>query len=72
MRRTKTLAATLAVGTLLAASFAAIASWQGTWSYYDDEGALVGQWTAGCGAADGRWGTVTENRSFTQGCAVSE
>lgn len=72
MRRTKFLIATLGVGVLLAASFAATASWQGTWSYYSDEGALVGQWTAGCGSADGRWGRTTSNRSFTQGCAVSE
>ena len=28
-------------GILLAASFAATASWQGTWHYYDDEGVLV-------------------------------
>lgn len=44
------------------------ASWQGTWFYYDDEGALVGTWTAGCGEADGRWGVETDNRSFSQGC----
>ena len=72
MRRTKILIAGLGVSLLLAASFAATASWQGTWSYYSDEGVLVGQWTAGCGAADGRWGQVTDNRSFAQGCAVSE
>jgi hypothetical protein len=51
-----------------AASFNASANWQGTWHYYDEEGALVGGWTAGCGAADGHWGVATENKSFTQGC----
>lgn len=71
-RMRKILMATLGVSMLLAASFAATAGWQGTWSYYSDEGALVGQWTAGCGAADGRWGQTTANRSFTQGCAASE
>jgi len=49
-------------------SFSASAGWQGTWHYYDEEGVLVGGWTAGCGAADGRWGVVTSNRTFTQGC----
>lgn len=44
------------------------ASWQGTWYYYDDEGVLVGSWTAGCGEADGRWGVATSNRVFSQGC----
>lgn len=67
----KILLAALAVGLLVAASFSATASWQGTWSYYNDEGALVGQWTAGCGEADGRWGEVTDNKSFTQGCRPS-
>jgi len=28
----------------------------------------VGSWTAGCGAKDGRWGIVTSNKTFTQGC----
>ncbi len=70
MRRTRIVAVTLSVALLAALSFAATASWQGTWNYYNDEGALVGQWTAGCGELDGSWGTRTANRSFTQGCAV--
>ncbi|MFC3551069.1 DUF6289 family protein [Lysobacter cavernae] len=53
---------------MAAASFSAMANWQGTWRYYDEEGALVGSWTAGCGAADGRWGVATGNRVFIQGC----
>lgn len=66
MRR-KTLYA-LAILAFAALSGGATASWQGTWFYYDDEGALVGTWTAGCGEADGRTGIETENKSFSQGC----
>ena len=69
MRRIR-IAAVLVVGLLAAYSLVASASWQGTWNYYDEEGVLVGQWTAGCGELDGSWGTKTENRSFTQGCYV--
>lgn len=61
----------LALFSLAALSMAASASWQGTFHYYDDEGVLVGGWTAGCGEADGRWGVETDNRSFTQGCRVA-
>jgi hypothetical protein len=68
MRRIRIFAVALAVGLLAAYSFSATASWQGTWNYYDEEGVLVGQWTAGCGDADGRWGTATDNKLFTQGC----
>ena len=71
MRRTKILLAALAVSLLVAASFTAMANWQGTWSYYNEEGALVGQWTADCGEMDGRWGEVTDNKSFSQGCRAS-
>ncbi|KAB8198489.1 hypothetical protein FKV24_001785 [Lysobacter maris] len=70
MRRIRIVAVALAVGLLAAYSFSATASWQGTWNYYNEEGALVGQWTAGCGEQDGSWGVKTSNRSFTQGCAV--
>ena len=70
MRRIRIVAVALAVGLLAAYSFSATASWQGTWNYYDEEGALVGQWTAGCGEQDGSWGVKTGNRSFTQGCYV--
>ncbi|MCF7221190.1 DUF6289 family protein [Marilutibacter chinensis] len=70
MRRIRIVAVALAVGLLAAYSFSATASWQGTWNYYDEEGVLVGQWTAGCGELDGSWGVKTENRSFTQGCYV--
>lgn len=73
MRRNKALsrifAMTVLLGLLAAASFNVMASWQGTWLYYDEEGVLVGSWTAGCGAADGRWGVATDNKVFIQGCA---
>lgn len=71
MRRTKLIAAAMAIALMAGSSFTATASWQGTWHYYSDEGALVGSWTAGCGAADGRWGIETENKTFTQGCRPS-
>ncbi|QDH69582.1 DUF6289 family protein [Marilutibacter alkalisoli] len=70
MRRIKVVAAAMVVGLLAAYSLTALASWQGTWNYYDEEGVLVGQWTAGCGDADGRWGMETSNKWFSQGCAV--
>ena len=44
---------------------------QGTWTYYSDEGAVVGGETVGCGADDGAWGTRTSNKTFSQGCAAS-
>ncbi|MDR0184658.1 DUF6289 family protein [Lysobacter arvi] len=53
------------------ASFSTSASWQGTWLYYDDEGVLVGSWTAGCRELDGRWGVETDNKVFVQGCRAS-
>ncbi len=70
MRNTwkRTLAVAVLLGVTTVASFAAMANWQGTWFYYDEEGALVGSWTAGCGAADGRWGVATSNKVFIQGC----
>jgi len=61
----------LAIVASSALSQGASANWQGTFYYYDEEGALVGGWTAGCGEADGRWGETTENRRFVQGCRVS-
>lgn len=72
MRRIGLFAAVFAVALAGGASFAAVAnSWQGTWIYYNAEGAQIGKWTAGCGAADGRWGdTSGSNKRFTQGCAV--
>jgi len=71
MGRIGLFAAVCAVALAGAASFAAAAnSWQGTWTYYNAEGAAIGKWTAGCGAADGRWGDTTgSNKRFTQGCA---
>lgn len=71
MRRIRMIAIALVIGVLAAWSLSASAGWQGTWHYYNDEGALVGEWTAGCGELDGTWGVSTANRSFTQGCAVS-
>ncbi|TKR30766.1 hypothetical protein FCE95_11750 [Luteimonas gilva] len=68
MSRNRIIAATVAAVLFACLSFSAAANWQGTWHYYDDEGALVGAWTAGCGAMDGRWGIETENKWFTQGC----
>ena len=71
MRRIGMFAAVFAVALAGSVSFNALAnSWQGTWYYYNAEGAQVGKWTAGCGAAHGRWGVVTENKRFVQGCAV--
>ena len=68
MRRTRIFIAALTIALFAGLSFNVVAGWQGTWHYYNAEGALVGAWTAGCGAADGRWGITTKNRSFTQGC----
>lgn len=55
---------------LVAASFNAAGGGclQGTWSYYDDDGIFVGYETVGCGADDGVYGQVTDNRTFSQGC----
>ncbi len=55
------------------ASGAAIAGGclQGTWSYRDAGGRVVGGETIGCGDLDGAWGAVTANASFSQGCASS-
>lgn len=74
MRRIGLFAAVFAVALAGAASFAAAAnSWQGTWTYYNAEGAVIGGWTAGCGSADKRWGdTSGSNKHFSQGCASSE
>jgi hypothetical protein len=44
---------------------------QGTWHYLDASGRLVGEQTVGCGELDGSWGSVTANKTFTQGCASS-
>jgi hypothetical protein len=68
MRRIRIFALAAVMGLM---SFTAGASWQGTWLYYDDEGALVGSWTAGCRELDGRWGVATENKVFVQGCRAS-
>jgi len=68
MARNRVLAVAASLGFLALVSFNAAAGWQGTWHYYDEEGVLVGSWTAGCGAADGRWGVVTDNKVFIQGC----
>ncbi|MGN6222926.1 DUF6289 family protein [Pseudoxanthomonas sp.] len=68
MARNRILAVAASLALLALASFNAYASWQGTWHYYDEEGVLVGGWTAGCGAADGRWGVTTTRKVFTQGC----
>lgn len=68
MRRIRIFALAAVVGLMTAASFNATASWQGTWLYYDEEGVLVGSWTAGCGELDGRWGVATDNKVFIQGC----
>lgn len=68
MSRNRIFAAAVAAALFAGLSFNAAANWQGTWHYYDDEGALVGGWTAGCGAMDGRWGVETDNKWFTQGC----
>jgi hypothetical protein len=66
--RIRNFAVALLLAMPAAASFNASANWQGTWHYYDEEGVLVGSWTAGCGAADGRWGVETDNKTFIQGC----
>jgi hypothetical protein len=66
--RIRNFAVALLLAMPAAASFNASANWQGTWYYYSEEGALVGGWTAGCGAADGRWGVETDNKVFIQGC----
>jgi uncharacterized protein DUF6289 len=71
MSRTRNFAAVFSLALLAATSFSASASWQGTFLYYDEEGALVGSWTGGCGAADGRWGVATDNKVFVQGCRDS-
>lgn len=42
---------------------------QGTFVYYDAEGAFSGYRIVGCGADDGTWGTVTTDYSFTPGCS---
>jgi len=68
MRRFRIFALAALVGLT---SLSAGASWQGTWLYYDDEGALVGSWTAGCREMDGRWGVETDNKVFVQGCRAS-
>lgn len=68
MGRIKMTTVALAFAMMAGSSFSAGASWQGTWHYYSDEGVLVGSWTAGCGAADGRWGIVTAHKTFIQGC----
>lgn len=58
---------------MILASGAAIAGGclQGTWSYRDAGGRVVGGETVGCGELDGAWGRVTANASFSQGCASS-
>lgn len=61
----------LALALLAGVSATTQAAWQGTWLYYNAEGALVGSWTAGCGEADGRWGETTSRRTFIQGCSVA-
>jgi|GEM_PF-1179270 len=71
MRRIGLFSAVLAVVLAGGMSFSAMANWQGTWYYYNAEGAQIGKWTAGCGAADGRWGDTTHsnsNKRFVQGC----
>ncbi|MEH6420904.1 hypothetical protein [Pseudomonas sp. CGJS7] len=71
MRRIGLFAAVFAVALMGSASFSAFANWQGTWYYYNAEGAQIGKWTGGCGAADGRTGNTDHsnpNKHFVQGC----
>lgn len=71
MRRIGLFSAVFALALAGGMSFSAMANWQGTWYYYNAEGAQIGKWTAGCGAADGRTGNTTHsnpNKRFVQGC----
>lgn len=61
----------LLVSMLLSGAAMADGCLQGTWHYFDANGRLVGSQTVGCGELDGSWGTVTANKTFSQGCAAS-
>lgn len=67
MRRIGMFSAALALALVAGMSFNAMASWQGTFYYYEN-GALVGKLTGGCGAADGFSGRKTDDWKFVQGC----
>lgn len=70
MRRTKmgVMTAILVVAASIGSAYGG-GCLQGTFVYYDAEGAYSGHRTVGCGADDGTWGVVTSDSSFTQGCA---
>jgi hypothetical protein len=68
MRRIRTAAVVLLLGLLAPHSLTAN-SWQGTLHYYDDNGQLVGEWTAGCGELDGSWGIKTQRWTHSR-CGV--
>lgn len=42
----------------------------GTYSYYSDDGDLVGEATVGC-SPNSSWGSRTDNAVFHAGCGVS-
>lgn len=70
MRRTKigVMTAILVVAASIGSAYGG-GCLQGTFVYYDAEGAFSGYRIVGCGADDGTWGTVTTDYSFTQGCS---
>lgn len=72
MRRIGLFAAVFAVALAAGASFSAMANWQGTWYYLNDDGTkVIGTWTGGCGALDGKTGNTDHSnprKHFSQGC----
>lgn len=71
MKRKLTLLVVAAALCLVSAGGIAGGCLQGTWTYLDNSGRVVGAQTMGCGELDGAWGQVTENKTFAQGCGVS-
>ena len=67
MRKMKALVMGVILATVSSATTAG-GCLQGTWTYYDDDGNFVGYETVGCGADDGIYGQVTNNKTFSQGC----
>jgi hypothetical protein len=70
MRRTKLVLMGVLIALASSASMAGGGCLAGTYSYYNDDGELVGAATVGCNPNTG-WGQQTDNAVFHPGCYAS-
>lgn len=70
MRLTRVLVAAAVLVMASGMSMAGGGCLAGTYSYYSDDGELVGEATVGCNP-NSSWGSRTDNAVFNAGCGVS-